>query len=144
MECSERRPGWRSQRYESLLTWPALLAWAAASLVYTVPMVVAACGAVAIFGLAVSFYTVSVATATQRRTPPPLQGRVSAATGMATNLAQTFSIAICAILVGPVGYRPLLFTVSAVVTAAALPPLLRPTARVPLPLPRLIDRRGPA
>lgn len=103
-------------------------------------MVLAGCGALAIFGVAVSFYAVSVATATQRRTPPSLQGRVNAATGMATNLAQTLSISTGAILVGQVGYRPLLFTVAAVVAAAALPLLLRPAAPVPQPLPRLIDR----
>ena len=129
---------------EARVLGTALLAGGAASLVYTVPMVVVACGAPAIFGVAVSFYAVSVATATQRRTPPSLQGRVSAATGMATNLALTLSIAMGAILVGPDGYRPLLFTVSAVVTAAALPLLLRPTARVPLPLPRVVDRSGRA
>ena len=111
---------------EARVLGAALIAWAAASFVYTVPMVAAAFSALAVFGVAVSLYAVSVATATQRRTPPSLQGRVNAATGMATNLAQTLSIAIGAVLVGPVGYRPLLLAVAAVVAAAALPLLLRP------------------
>ncbi|HTT87995.1 MAG TPA: MFS transporter [Acidimicrobiales bacterium] len=121
----------------------ALVAWAAASLIYAVPVVAAACGALVVFGIAVSLYAVAVATAAQRATPPSLQGRVNAATGMATNLAQTVSIATGAVLVGLLGYRPLLFTVAAVVVVAALPVLLRPSARVALTVPGLVDQRGP-
>ena len=128
---------------EARVLGTALLAWAAASLLYTVPVVAATCGALAVFGIAVSLYAVALATATQRGTPPSLQGRVNAATSMATNLAQTLSIALGAILVGPLGYRPLLFIVAAVVAVAALPVLLRPAAPVRPSMRRLMDRRGP-
>ena len=128
---------------EARVLGTALLAWAAASLVYTVPVVAATCGALAVFGIAVSLYAVALATATQGGTPPYLQGRVNAATSMATNLAQTVSIALGAILVGPLGYRPILFIVAGVVAAAALPVLLRPAAPVLLSMRRLMDRRGP-
>jgi len=113
---------------ESRTLGVGLLAWAVASLAYTTSTVAVACVALAVFGIAVSLYNVAVLTATQRYTPPRLQGRVNAAVGTAAELAQTLSIAIGALLVDHVGYRPLLLTITAVVTLAALPVLLRPAA----------------
>lgn len=103
----------------------ALLVWAFASLVFTVSATFAVLVALVAFGIAVPLYAVSVATATQRYTPPWLQGRVNATVGMATRLAQTTSIGVGAVLVDRVGYRPLLLTITVVVTAAALPIFLR-------------------
>jgi MFS family permease len=107
----------------------ALLAWAVASLAYAVPSVAVAFTALTLFGIAVPLYAVAVATATQRYTPPRLQGRATAAVGMATKLTQTMSISVGALLVDRVGYQPLLLTVAAVVTSAALPILLHPVGR---------------
>ena len=112
-----------------------LLTWAIASLIYTVPAVPAAFTALALFGIAVALFAVAVATASQRYTPPWLQGRVTAAVGMATKMAQTVSIAVGALLVDRVGYVALLLTISAVVAAAAVPLLVRPCR--PSHVPRL-------
>jgi MFS family permease len=109
---------------ESRTLGVALVAWTVASLVYTVPTIVAAIAALFVFGVAVPLHAVSVATAMQRCTPAWLQGRVNATTGMATNLAQTTSIAVGALLVDRVGYRALLFTITAVLTVSRL--MLRP------------------
>jgi MFS family permease len=103
-----------------------LAAWVLASLLYTIPSLVTACAALVIFGFAGSLYAVALATATQRFTPPGLQGRVGATAGMLTNLSQTMSIAIGAALVGLVSYRVLLLAVAAVAGLAALPVLARP------------------
>jgi MFS family permease len=106
----------------------ALLAWAVASLMYTIPVVAVAYASLAVFGIAVPLFAVATATAFQRYTQPWLQGRVNAAAGMAMKLAQTVSIAVGALLVDRVGYRPLLFAIVAVVTCAALPILTQPAA----------------
>jgi MFS family permease len=104
----------------------ALGAWAVASLVYTVPVLPAACAALVMCGIAVPINAVVVITATQRYTPPHLQGRTLAASYMATDLAQTLSIAIGAALVDSLGYRPLLIIMAVVVTIAAVPVVARP------------------
>ncbi len=109
----------------------ALAAWATASLTYTIPALPASCAALAIFGVAVPLSAVAVTTATQRHTPPRLQGRVNAASNTATNLAQTLSIGIGATLIDTVGYQPLLLTAALVVTAAAIPLLTHPARSSP-------------
>ncbi len=115
----------------------ALLVWALASLVYLVPNLPADLAAITIFGTAVPLFAVAVTTATQRYTPPRLQGRANAATNTATSLAQTVSIAIGACLVDTIGYQPLLGVVALVTTIAALPVILRPSpAPEPLASPR--------
>jgi MFS family permease len=101
----------------------ALTAWAIASLIYTIPALPAACAALAICGVAIPLNTVVVAVATQRYSPPQLQGRTFAASFMATDLAQTLSIAIGAALVDRLGYRPLLIIAAAVLCIAAVPVL---------------------
>jgi MFS family permease len=108
----------------------ALAAWAVASLIYTIPVLPASCAALAIFGVAVPLNAVVVTTATQRYTPPHLQGRTLAASYLATDLAQTISITIGAALVDTLGYRPLLIITAAVVSGAAIPLVARP-ARPP-------------
>jgi MFS family permease len=104
----------------------ALLLWAVASLIYTLPVVAIACVALFIFGIAVPVNSVATGVATQRFAPPRMQGRVGSAFTMVTNLAQTLSIAIGAALVGSVNYRILLAVVVVVAAAAAVPVLVRP------------------
>jgi predicted MFS family arabinose efflux permease len=104
----------------------ALAAWAAASFVYTIPALPASCVALAIFGVAVPLNAVVVITATQRYSPPHLQGRAFAASFMAADLAQTVSITIGAALVDKLGYKPLLIIAAVVVSIAAIPVLGRP------------------
>jgi len=113
----------------------ALAAWAAASLIYTIPVLPASCAALAIFGVAVPLNAVVVTTANQRYTPPQLQGRVTAASDMATNLALTLSITIGAALIGTIGYQPLLITVALVMTIAAIPILTKPAQPPTKPTP---------
>jgi MFS family permease len=104
----------------------ALAAWAIASLIYMIPVLPATCAALAIFGVAVPLNTVVVSVATQRYSPPHLQGRTFAALFMATDLAQTLSITIGAALVDTLGYRPLLVIAAVVVSIAAIPVLAHP------------------
>jgi MFS family permease len=121
----------------------ALAAWAVASLIYTIPALPAVCAALAIFGVAVPLNTVVVSVATQRYSPPELQGRTFAASFMATDLAQTLSITIGAALVDTLGYRPLLIVASVVLSIAAVPVLTRPAQRprnAPRDLARLPER----
>lgn len=111
----------------------ALAAWAAASLIYTIPVLPASCVALAIFGVAVPLNAVVITTATQRYSPPQLQGRAFAASFMAADLAQTASITIGAALVDTLGYKPLLIIAAAVVSIAAIPVLARPAGPPGLP-----------
>ncbi len=112
----------------------ALAAFAVASLIYTIPVLAASCAALAIFGVAVPLSAVVITTATQRYSPPHLQGRALAASYMATDLAQTLSITVGAALVDTLGYRPLLLIAAVVVSGAAFPVLARP-ARPPATAP---------
>ena len=108
----------------------SLIAWAVASLVYTVPTLPTACVALTIFGVAIPLYAVALATATQRYTPPALQGRVNTASETAINLSQALSIAIGAALITTVDYRALLVVAALVLCIAAVPIVRRP-ANVP-------------
>jgi predicted MFS family arabinose efflux permease len=103
----------------------SLIAWALASVLYTVPTLATACLALVVFGVAIPLYAVAVATATQRHTPPGLQGRVNTASETAINLSQTVSIAIGAALIGTVGYQLLLIVAALVLGVAAVPILVR-------------------
>jgi MFS family permease len=118
----------------------ALAAWAVASLIYTIPVLPAACAALAIFGVAVPLCAVVVTTATQRYSPPQLQGRTLAASYMATDLAQTLSISIGAALVDTLGYRPLLLITAVVVAGAAIPVVARPARPPATPAAALVSR----
>ena len=104
----------------------SLIVWVIASLLYTIPTLPTACVALAICGTAIPLYAVAVATATQRHTPPALQGRVNAASETAINLSQTLSIAIGAALIGTVAYQFLLITAALVLAVVAVPILVRP------------------
>lgn len=109
----------------------SLAVWAIASLAYAIPSLPVDCAAIGLFGIAVPLCAVAVVTATQRHTPPRLQGRANAASDMATNVAQTISIAAGAALVDTIGYQPLLLIIVVVVGGTALPLLARP-ARAPM------------
>ncbi len=111
----------------------ALALWAAASLIYTIPVLPASCTALALFGIAVPLSAVVVTTAAQRYSPPHLQGRTFAASFMAADLAQMLSITIGAALVDTLGYKPLLITAAAVVSIAAIPVLTRPAPPPAMP-----------
>jgi hypothetical protein len=70
--------------------------------------------AVVVLGAAVSWFAVGFGTAMQRLTPPRLQGRVSAAGYVLTDLPQTVSIACGAALISVLDYRTLLGVLAAV------------------------------
>jgi MFS family permease len=108
----------------------SLIAWAIASLLYTVPTLATAGVALIVYGAAIPCYAVAIATATQRRTPPALQGRVNTASETAINLCQTLSIALGAALIGAVSYQVLLIAAALVLSAAAAPILLHPALPV--------------
>ena len=76
--------------------------------------------------IAVPLNIVVITTATQRYSPPHLQGRAFAASFMAADLAQTLSITVGAALVDTLGYRPLLIITAIVLSIAAIPVLTRP------------------
>ena len=109
----------------------ALAIWAAASLIYLHPSLANDVTALAAFGTAIPLYAVAINTATQRHTPPHLQGRATAAIDAATTLTQTLSIAIGAALIDTIGYPSLLATVAVITAIAAAPVLFHPA-----PLPR--------
>jgi MFS family permease len=104
----------------------SLIAWVIASLLYAAPNLATASIALVIYGAAIPLYAVAVATATQRYTPPSLQGRVNTASETAINLSQTLSIAIGAALISSVDYRLLLIAAAVVLSGATVPILLRP------------------
>jgi MFS family permease len=110
----------------------ALALWVAASVVYMVPVIAVALGALFIFGMAVPMYAVAIGTATQRFAPPRMQGRVGATVYMLTDLSQTLSIALGAALVDTVSYRLLLAIVAVVATLTAVP-ILRHPEKEPIP-----------
>jgi MFS family permease len=108
----------------------SLIAWATASILYTVPTLATACIALIIYGAAIPLYAVAIATATQRHTPSALQGRVTTASEAAITLSQTLSIAVGAALIGTVSYRLLLVAATVLLSAAAVPILLHPAEPV--------------
>jgi hypothetical protein len=77
---------------------------------------------------------------------PQLQGRVTAASRMATNLAQTVSSTIGATLIGILSYKPLLLIVAVVAAVAAIPVLafpVQPPARPALAIRDRNPRQAP-
>jgi hypothetical protein len=73
---------------------------------------------VVVMGVGIPWLLVGYLTAQQRRTPPRLQGRVAAATGLLTSGPQTASIAIGAGLITILDYRILLLIISTVLTCS--------------------------
>jgi MFS family permease len=90
-----------------------------------------------VIGFAVSCYAVGFGTALQRYTPPRLQGRVSTATFVLTDIPQTASIAAGAALIATVDYR-LLLAVLSVVTLACAVALARAAYRPVCPMPERV------
>lgn len=119
----------------------ALAAWAVATAIYTIPTLPTALLALLLFGAAIPVAAVAVATANQRYTPRHLQGRVTAASDMLTNLSQTASIAIGAALVDTIGYEPLLAAAASFLAIPASVLLTRPVMP-PRPL-RATDEASP-
>ena len=75
---------------------------------------------VVLLGIAVSWFAVGLGTAMQRLTPSRLQGRVSAAGYVLTDVPQTLSIACGAVLISIVDYRVLLGVLAAVTLACGV------------------------
>lgn len=71
-------------------------------------------------GLGLPWCMVAFATTRQRLTPPPLQGRVSAAVNLAFNGPQTFGTAAGAALIGVVDYRVMIVVMAVVIGTCAL------------------------
>jgi predicted MFS family arabinose efflux permease len=97
----------------------ALVAWAIASLTYTVAALPVACAALFVFGSAVTLHAVARSTAVQRHTPPRLVGRTVTSASTLTKGAQSLSIGIGAILVDRVDYRILLLVAAITLTVTA-------------------------
>ena len=77
-------------------------------------------GSFVLLGIAVSWFAVGLGTAMQRLTPPRLQGRVSAAGYVLTDVPQTVSIACGAVLISVVDFRTLLGLLAAVTLACGV------------------------
>lgn len=82
----------------------------------------------ALIGLGIPWFIVGLNTAVQRHTPPRLQGRVGATTGMLLTGPQTASIAVGAALINVVDYRILLVVIVVGMIASGLQLLIRPAA----------------
>ncbi|MGN6676800.1 MAG: MFS transporter, partial [Streptosporangiaceae bacterium] len=77
-------------------------------------------------GIGLVWLVAAATTATQRYTPPSLQGRVNAAFMMLILTPQTVSIAVGAALISFVDYRQMLAIVAVSIAACALVLLIRP------------------
>ena len=77
-------------------------------------------------GIGLVWLVAAATTATQRYTPPSLQGRVNAAFMMLIITPQTVSIAVGAALISVVDYQLMLAVVAAAIGACALVLMLRP------------------
>jgi len=101
---------------------------------------------VVLLGFAVSWFAVGLGTAMQRLTPPRLQGRVSAAGYVLTDIPQTVSIACGAALISVIDFRTLLAVLAAVTLACGVGLLvvLATDARISVRAPAPSVRRCPA
>ena len=111
-----------------------LACFAAASAGLTIKAMPVVFAAAVVLGAGISFFVVGLYTAQQRLTPARLQGRVSAASYVITDIPQTVSIGIGAALITVVDYRVLL-GVLVVVTA---------TCAISLIFPRPLDQQAPS
>jgi MFS family permease len=102
-----------------------LLMAAAGSLLFALPDLPGVFAGSVVFGACLPPLIVALMTLLQRRTPSELQGRVSSAVDVLISVPQTISIAVGAALIGIVNYRYLLFSISVVVTVAAVGLLTR-------------------
>lgn len=74
-------------------------------------------------GAGITWAVVGFVTERQLCTPGPLQGRVSAATHLITNLPQTVMTVVAAAIIGVVDYRIMVLTTAVIVLASAALPL---------------------
>src|SRR5262245_40529244 len=91
-------------------------------------------------GIGLVWLVAAATTATQRYTPPSLQGRVNAAFMMLILTPQTVSIAVGAALISFVDYRLMLAIVAAAIGACALVLLIWPA---PQPAQDAVEPAGP-
>ena len=92
-------------------------------------------------GIGLVWLVAAATTATQRYTPPSLQGRVNAAFMMLILTPQTVSIAVGAALISVVDYRLMLAVVAVAIGACALVLILRPA---PEPAGEAVEPAGEA
>jgi MFS family permease len=111
-----------------------LVAVAAGAGLFAVPALTGVMPGAVLFGIGLPWVVVGAYTMLQRRTPPELQGRVSAAADTILSTPQVLSIAVGAWLVGIVNYKLLLFVMSGTVLGAAIYLLSRKEQWEKLPL----------
>ena len=106
-----------------------------------------ACAGVVVGGVGIAWAVVAFATVRQRRTPPRLQGRASAAANMALNVPQLTAALVASVVILAVDYRIMIAVTVAAVLASAVICLPRDTPNVNLGLGRMMvtptSRRGP-
>jgi MFS family permease len=96
-----------------------LVVLAAGAGLFAVPALAGVMPGAVLFGIGLPWVVVGAYTMLQRRTPPELQGRVSAAADTILSTPQVLSIAVGAWLVGIVNYKLLLFVMAGTVLVAA-------------------------
>jgi MFS family permease len=106
----------------------SLAAFALASAAWITSSLWLVLAAAVVDGIGLVWLVAAATTATQRYTPPSLQGRVNAAFMMLVLTPQTVSIAAGAALISLVDYRIMLAIVAVSIGACALVLLLRPAA----------------
>ncbi|MDP9869743.1 MULTISPECIES: MFS transporter [Streptosporangium] len=108
---------------------------------FLVPSPVLFLAGAAIYGLAIPLFDIALGTAQHLYVPARLQGRVGAAIGMLSTVAQSVSIAAGAALAGIVDYRIMYALIALTALACAALILLRP-APVPEVVPSVADERA--
>ena len=98
----------------------AFVAFAVSAIGLVVHSLAVVLASVVLLGVAVSWFAVGLGTAMQRLTPARLQGRVSAAGYVLTDIPQTVSIACGAALISVVDFRTLLGVLAAVTLACGV------------------------
>ena len=104
---------------EGLVVGLGLASAACAYLSLTVPSVPVVLSGAVLLGVSLSWITVGTTTLLQRRTPPDLMGRVSAAFDLLVTVPQTIAIALGAALFAAFGFRVLLAAMAALVGLGA-------------------------
>jgi MFS family permease len=105
---------------EQALVALGLSACGVAFLAMAVPSLPVVCAGIALGGAGIPWVLVALMTAVQRRTPPPLMGRVDTAMGMMISAPQTAAIAAGAGLLAFVDFRVLLVAMTVVLFASAV------------------------
>ncbi|MDH6122409.1 MFS transporter [Kitasatospora sp. GAS204B] len=104
---------------ETRLTTAGLACAAVGFLLEAVPSIPAALTGCAFIGASLPWITVGITTLFQRRTPPHLMGRTTAALNLALSLPDTTAVALAAALITALDFRILLLIIAALVTLAA-------------------------